>query len=87
MSKGFERGIEAESLEALEIALSKFLAKNPLGEDRSRQETESVSLAFQAVLNQIPNPACASAGAVQALLAFLESQRTGKDAIRKTAPR
>ena len=87
MFKAHKQEIESESLQALEIALGEFLAKNPPGHGGRRQEIESVSLAFSAVLKQIPDGVCASVGVVQALLAFIESQRHSKRYFAKAGPR
>jgi hypothetical protein len=87
MFKGDEQGIKIESLRELEIALGQFLAKNPLGQGGHRQEIESISLAFGALLKQVPDGSSASVGAAQALLAFLESQEHGNGACQKAGSR
>ncbi len=83
MLKGYEQEFESDSLRALEIALGEFLERNSLRHHERQRERRSISLAFRAVLEQVPNCVTASLGAVEALLAFIESQKQGNDIRRK----
>jgi hypothetical protein len=84
---GCEQSIQNESMQALEVALGEYLARNPIGHGEHRHEIESASLAFGAVLRHVPNSICASVGAVQALLAFVRMQTHGNGSCQKPGPR